>query len=245
MGWLVRFIHNRDLAVENIKTAYIRQRLVLSAPAQERDALLEKIATGSIRLAPGSLLYVATKWSASASAGSFQLRLPKNPRSARTLIESDLASEVKRGIEALCSSSPVLRAPRLADGAGYMERGVMINGRRYAKGCFVEVVHPIPRARRGENANDPRFFSVVVIDGFYRVSCGRGVDACDELFVAVRSVEIVSKYRSLYIRKRPAEGEPQPALKIIHVDSIVRRIHFVPHFSDESLQCGIGVWDAQ
>lgn len=29
MGWLVRFIHNRDLAVENIVTAYTRQSLVL------------------------------------------------------------------------------------------------------------------------------------------------------------------------------------------------------------------------
>ena len=29
MGWLVRFIHNRDLAVENIATAYTRHSLVL------------------------------------------------------------------------------------------------------------------------------------------------------------------------------------------------------------------------
>lgn len=31
MGWLIRFIHNRDLAVENIVTAYTRQSLVLGS----------------------------------------------------------------------------------------------------------------------------------------------------------------------------------------------------------------------
>lgn len=43
MGWLIRHIHNRDLATENIMTAYCRLRLVLDSPAEAIEGILQKL----------------------------------------------------------------------------------------------------------------------------------------------------------------------------------------------------------
>lgn len=43
MGHLIRHVHNRDLAVENIHTAYVRMRLLLASPAGLLDNILERI----------------------------------------------------------------------------------------------------------------------------------------------------------------------------------------------------------
>lgn len=242
MGWLVRFIHNRDLAVENIVTAYIRQRLVLSAPALEREDLLSKVALGTLSFSPGSLLLLAADVSESAP-GAFGVHVKRTKRNSRTIAESCLPQGVRRQIAALCSSaSPTLRAPQFAEGVVQMDKGVTINGRPYQAGNFCEIVSSIPRSAQ---ADDPRFIAIAEIDCFFVLSCGVGCDRSDEVFISVWVVNVLEKQRSLYIRARPAEDEPKPPAKIIHVDSVTRRIHFVPHFSQAGLECGIPVWDAK
>ena len=242
MGWLVRFIHNRDLAVENIVTAYIRQCMVMSAPVRAHEELFEKVTLGSIRLSPGSLLMLATEIPRS-TPGMFEVSVERTKRNSSTV--RSLPDSVQLQIKALCSAaSPALRAPRFSEGVVQMDKGVSINGRSYHKGVFCEVVQRIPRSQSAA-ANAPRFFCVGVIDLFYVVKCGTGTAMPDEVFVVVREVEVLGKYRSLYIRKRPTEDDPPLPVRIIHVDSITRRIHFVPHFSDADKECGIPVWDAK
>lgn len=125
-----------------------------------------------------------------------------------------------------------------------MEKGIKINGRPYNAGAYCEVVHAVPRSASAE-ADAPRFYSVVKIHSFYVVACGSGLDRSEEVFISVEDVEVVGKYRSLYVRQRPADGAPEPPTRIIHVDGVVRKIHFVPHFSQDDMECGVPVWDAK
>ena len=56
MGWLIRFIHNRDLAVENIAKAYVRRCFMLSAPTPTLRALRTAVAIGGVNLSYGTIV---------------------------------------------------------------------------------------------------------------------------------------------------------------------------------------------
>lgn len=51
MGYYIRFIHNRDLAAENIMTAYARQRLILDAPPGVLRSLLRRLHRDNVQVA--------------------------------------------------------------------------------------------------------------------------------------------------------------------------------------------------
>ena len=59
MGHYIRFINNRDLAVENIMTAYVRTRLVLGSPAGYIGDLLRRLDKSGITLPQHSMLKLA------------------------------------------------------------------------------------------------------------------------------------------------------------------------------------------
>ena len=61
MGYLIRFIHNRDLAAENIVTAYIRSQFLLQAPAQAITGLRQRFESANMRLNPNSMLHTASE----------------------------------------------------------------------------------------------------------------------------------------------------------------------------------------
>lgn len=56
MGHYIRFIHNRDLAAENIVTACVRTRFIMSAPPEAIMGLRGRLAALGIRLPPNSIL---------------------------------------------------------------------------------------------------------------------------------------------------------------------------------------------
>jgi hypothetical protein len=59
MGRLIRFIHNRDLAAENIVTAYVRQRFLLAAPAGAVDSAIARFKACGLAIAPHSCMQLA------------------------------------------------------------------------------------------------------------------------------------------------------------------------------------------
>ena len=59
MGYYIRFIHNRDLAVENIMTAVCRARVVLDAPAGVVSSLLQRLQSLRIPLPSRSVMALA------------------------------------------------------------------------------------------------------------------------------------------------------------------------------------------
>ena len=48
MGRLIRLVHNRDLAVENIMTALVKQSAVLSSPSLRDEVLYEKLRSNTL-----------------------------------------------------------------------------------------------------------------------------------------------------------------------------------------------------
>jgi hypothetical protein len=74
MGYIIRHIHNRDLAAENIMTAYVRLRFVcLSLPASA-VSLMERLTAAKIRMSKNSILRTANEVTSTHTLTS----LPKN-----------------------------------------------------------------------------------------------------------------------------------------------------------------------
>ena len=61
MGTLIRFVKNRDLAVENIKTCLTRFRIVLGAPAGVVKSLTVRLEAKGYHFSKNSFLSTATK----------------------------------------------------------------------------------------------------------------------------------------------------------------------------------------
>jgi hypothetical protein len=61
MGYIIRFIHNRDLAAENIMTAYCRLRLVLDSPPRAVTNLMDKLKSQTHVLPYNSMLSIANE----------------------------------------------------------------------------------------------------------------------------------------------------------------------------------------
>ena len=60
MGYYIRFINNRDLAVENIMTAVCRARVVLGAPAGVISGLLHRLKVLQLPLPTCSIIGLAS-----------------------------------------------------------------------------------------------------------------------------------------------------------------------------------------
>jgi hypothetical protein len=56
MGYFVRFIHNRDLAVENIMKALVRKAVVLNSPPSYVKRLLRRLEKRGFALPKHSIL---------------------------------------------------------------------------------------------------------------------------------------------------------------------------------------------
>lgn len=61
MGHFIRFIHNRDLAAENILTAYVRQRLILASPPGVVTRLFKRLQDNGFRLPERTMLTLANE----------------------------------------------------------------------------------------------------------------------------------------------------------------------------------------
>jgi len=67
MGWLIRFIHNRDLAAEGIMTAYVRHRVVLSVLPGTLESLGIRLKEAGLSLPVRSILSLASEVSTNLS----------------------------------------------------------------------------------------------------------------------------------------------------------------------------------
>jgi hypothetical protein len=62
MGYLIRHIHNRDLAAENIMTAYVRLRFILKTYPSTMTEMIAKFEAADMRLPRGGhVLALATE----------------------------------------------------------------------------------------------------------------------------------------------------------------------------------------
>ena len=79
MGFLIRFIHNRDLTAENVITAFMWQQFVLYAPPESLQSLHAKLERAGLTLPVRSLLNTtkAVLEAKDSASGEFVVDVPR------------------------------------------------------------------------------------------------------------------------------------------------------------------------
>ena len=102
MGYFIRFIHNRDLAAENIMTAYSRFRVILDSPPAFVFNLLKRLRQQGHSMPARSMLTTADELRAMRGQlpGEYGLDLRPSRRNSRQLeftnVPRDLYSAMRR-----------------------------------------------------------------------------------------------------------------------------------------------------
>jgi len=228
MGWLIRYIHNRDLAAENIMTAYVRQRFVMAAPAEALDSLHAKLEKAGLSLPVRSLLNNVKQIfkKKQCLAGAYKVELNRNARKERVvdLTSSSYAPSMAATTREVTTTYK-LGPPRLTTVVALSDN-IRINGRPYRQGDYCEFALHVGRTRP-HLANTPESRGLGVVQAFYLVPCGR--NKIDHLFVAVLPVPADMQpdgYHQLSVHA-DSHGEHTSA-RMLHVDSITYKLRKVP-----------------
>ena len=267
MGWLIRHIHNRDLATENIMTAYCRLRLVLDSPAEAIEGILRKLTSHGRRMPYDSMLTISRDVARIQEGlpGEYSYHVHATRRNSVTKLITDVPTEHKKDgvnnmagcVKALLASLKHPRAYRPAEDGKceVLVGGVRINGRLFRQGDHCEyLLHVLPRGNLpgiGGLLGSSTSYSLGTIALFYRVPMVGGPSPAT--FVSVKPRLIKEKERSMYIIDSICEDTSLSAFKhvhtlahhLIHVDSITAKVKLVPHYAvdkHDSLMCGIKMW---
>ena len=126
MGHLIRFIHNRDLAVENICTAYIRTRLLLSTHPDVIASIKSRFEEQGYKLPSPSIIFMPEQ-TAFQLSGYFGMNLLPSRRNSR-IIDMTYTRQMQR-IHSLCASrTGVLQKPHNEKECLLQIKGVVLNG---------------------------------------------------------------------------------------------------------------------
>ena len=126
MGHLIRFIHNRDLAVENICTAYIRTRLLLSTHPDVIASIKSRFEEQGYKLPSPSIIFMPEQ-TAFQLSGYFGVDLLPSRRNSRIIDMTD--TRQMQQIHSLCANrTGVLQKPQNAKECLLQIKGVVLNG---------------------------------------------------------------------------------------------------------------------
>ena len=125
MGWLIRFVHNRDLAVENIATAYARQIVVLSAPVPGIPEFLRRLHTLKLQLPVKSILSLSEEVEEAKHAlpGAYEVDIRETTRNVKLLRAAALPEGFQQAATRLFARLRFGR-PDFEPGVKRMERGL-------------------------------------------------------------------------------------------------------------------------
>ena len=105
MGWLVRFVHNRDLVVENIVNAYARQSIILACPNNDLRQTLANMEDANITLPLGSMFRLASSIEEAKRAlpGAYEVDVRESRRNTKVLQEADIDADLKIQLRRICA----------------------------------------------------------------------------------------------------------------------------------------------
>lgn len=246
MGRLVRFIHQRDLATENVTRAYVRQSLLLSAPAKEIVGLVEAMREGTLQLENTSLLRPPDEilQSKGGRAGSYDVRVVRSTRKDVTVTEPSaaLSAGVRDVLTKYGLGQPVLSSITLLGCA------VHINGRPYSCGDMFEYVAHIERraaARDLSRVSSDRNRHLGRIVAFFLVPT---TSENEEVIVQFLEVPVITYYFECPRLLRPPEVNPPPddlPTHYMHVDSITFKLKIVPNLEKDGEYMALRIWEAR
>lgn len=257
MGYFIRFIHNRDLAAENLARAVVRTRFLLDSPPGALQGILTRLSAAGLPLPSLSLLTLAADIRAVRGAlpGEGKVEFLPSRRNSNALNEDDS--------NALWSSTNLRRLGLVRSGIARGEAlisGVRLNGRPYKQGdhCeYIPIVH-----RRGNNPGPGGLEGsdtsrrIATINMFYAVRVQDNGEQRDVHLVDLTDIPVGGFYRKLSIvssdtvraqRRLPGLNFQHGSGTLFHIDAISAKVMLVPHFDDskkDSLMIAIPIWEA-
>lgn len=248
MGRLVRFIHNRDLATENIARAYVRQLLLLSCPARELAGLHQAVRDGTITLEKTSLLqpqeaHLASK---TGTPGEYTVRVHRSTRLDEAVPKpsSEMTCAIRDMMQRFDLGEPKLEETVRLGSAVY------INGRPYHTGDVFEYARHIERRAAARDLSQVTSTSNKLgrVAAVYLVPCSREPDEGGEVFFAFVDVPVTQTFYGCRRMHRPPEvppAAPDAVLQYMHVDSVLFKVKVVPDVDNDQDYIGIRVWEAR
>ena len=275
MGTYIRYIHNRDLAAENIMTAVVRQRVILDCFPRAARNMLMRLRNAGFSLPARSTLALAdqTRHLGGQAPGEFGVELRQSRRNARNADVRELVTVLPM-LKALLKRLGCPAAYKPATGLRAciaMTAGVILNGRQYKQGSHAEYL-PVVRRRfnrpgPGGEEGSSESHRVATVHMFYhftmqgsRPETVRGGVTLKELpdeatFAIISDRAVRDKIRSMHIVDAVRDNATKPGFKfktaaehtIIHIDSITAKVMIVPHFdtTQNHLMCAIPMWIAR
>jgi hypothetical protein len=137
MGVLIRHIHNRDLAAENIMTAYVRMRMMMSCSPGSIGVMLGRLDAAGITLASDrrSMLVLAHDMvrARGSVAGDYGVHVKNSRRNSKTT--TNQPAVVRALLRLGRNLVPVFRFDDGDEGKYVrLTAGVALNGRAYGQG---------------------------------------------------------------------------------------------------------------
>ena len=245
MGWLIRFIHNRDMAVENIVKAYVRRCFMLSVPTETLEELRRAVDNGGVRLGTGSLLNSNTRVAQFPSApGEYAVDVHMDCRTNKRLDLTTpglhtgyLPDELRRLLPAM-TRKHALGVPKL-DNVIQLGTAVHLNGRPYKNGDFFEYIRGVPR-RQWARAMDDAYKGVGRILALFVLNTSTSPDGF--VVACFCPVSVRSREGNLTLLDDPF-GFRVDGLECLHVDSITYKLRVVPGESGQFF--ALRMWEAR
>lgn len=238
MGWLIRFIKNRDMAVENMVSCLARQSALQQLPPGVVSSIRDRLHDAGINLPSGSILKQAASLLTDRGSlpGSYNVSVTHTRCSSRRVPKPPplLTAAVRQ----LCIDLGVRFRTYDSSLTKAMTGGVRLNGRLYNSGSHVELTSSTHRSHP-EMADDASSRKVATIHKFYSVH----IDEEEFLFVEVSTHKRVSMHKTVRVVKK----RPKSKRRIFSVDSIQSKQKLVPHWDENisDMVCSVHMWDAK
>jgi hypothetical protein len=240
MGWIIRFIHNRDKATQNIAYQCSRASMLGMIPSDVLQGICDRYRRSNTQINERSVLMDAeTVMTAkqTAGAGMFMVSIHQSRRNTKENVKArgKLRQQIRRHLEQSGEHAPA-RGGRMY--VNVMTSGIWINGRQWKTDMIATYTNPIARHRRPGLAHvyDPATFCIGQIITFHVY---RPAEHEDYVVIArVWKHRVHSTWNGLWIVH---SADPEET-EYISVDRIVHGLHAVPHWADPERWIGVPWW---
>lgn len=239
MGWLIRFIHNRHHACENIVQAYSRHMILMQSHGGLSRDDLDELCVAGMDLPANSMLS-PTKVR-HGTPGSYHVNVKPSRRNSTE--DSELSPVLLQIVRDLCRRYGLGTPSPLGL---ILTFGVTLNGRDVRRDDFCLYVPVL--VRRNVRDSHPDVASQVLcgrVCEWYQTICDDGDNKVAHLFVVIQPLRIHSTHRSLLVLQKSEIEAPVETVTMIHVDNITFKLASVPHFSDSGLLMLIRMWETR
>jgi hypothetical protein len=242
MGWIIRFIHNRDKATSNIVYQCSRASMLAMVPFDVLRNIRKIFLASGSKVHERSIIMDAEAVMNSkqtSSAGMFTVGIRSSRRNTKTLVAArgKLRTQIKNHLTK--TKGPAHPRGKSVT-VSVMTAGIWVNGRQWKEGMYGSYSNFIPRASRPESVrqmiDDLSTYSVCQIISFH-------VYRPDDLKIVIARVwryKVHSIWRGMWIMYNV---DPEK-IEYISIDRIVHGIHRVVHWDDKRKWVGMPWWKA-